>query len=272
MSLINDALKKAQTDVVRGTPPNPMEGSLAGAHVRPQKQSPFLKLAVLALFLGAGVWAVSLLLGSQDEPTAIVEVAAATPTAVTSNVATPNEALETAPEVATVPAEPVVGAAPHTPVAAESLQAPAATETQTVEDAPAPAETSASVVSAPAQPAPTPISNPAPAATPEPAAPVVAETTPAATAPAVPPEAEAIEAAPKPATDQGLRDEIIYTLKQLEITAVMGEGSKARIMSGGQIHRVGELINLDLKIRFQGKKAKTLFFTDAAGEIYEKAL
>ncbi|MDA9764265.1 hypothetical protein N9C83_02770 [Opitutales bacterium] len=262
MSLINDALKKAQTDVVRGTPPNPMAGSFAGAHVRPQKQSPFLKLGICALFLAAGVWAVSLFLGSSDEPIAVMEVATAAPTT----------ALEAAPEVAAVPSEPVVAVAPNTPVATESLQAPSATEAQTVEVAPALAEISTPVVSAPAQPAPTPISNPAPTATPEPAAPVVVEAAPAATAPAVPPEAQAVEAAPKPATAQGVKDEIIYTLKQLEITAVMGDGNKARIMSGGQIHRAGELINLDLKIRFQGKKAKTLFFTDAAGEVYEKAL
>ena len=264
MSLINDALKKAQTDVVRGGPPNPMAGSLAGAHVQPQKQSPLFKIAFLVLFLGASVWAVSLFLGSSDEPTAVVEVAAATPTA----------ALEAAPEVESLPAEPIVTVAPETPIVAEDPEVATTPETNPAVVAPGQAETSAPVVSTSAPPAEASISSPTPApvATPEPTAPAVAESTPTPTAPAVPPAAEPMEAAPKPSTPQEVKDEIIYTLKQLEITAVMGEGSKARIISGGQIHRAGELIHLDLKIRFQGKKGKTLYFTDAAGEIYEKAL
>ena len=123
-----------------------------------------------------------------------------------------------------------------------------------------------------------PVAEPSPAVAPtaEPTETVVAEAVVAETveetAPPVPPAPEPVEPAPKPVTDQSTRDEIVYTLKQLEVTAVMGDGSKARIMSGGQIHRAGELIHLDLKIRFQGKKGKTLYFTDAAGEIYEKAL
>ena len=257
MSLINDALKKAQTDVVRGGPPNPMAGSLAGAHVRPQKQNPFFKLAVLALFLGASVWAVSFFLGSSDEPTAVVEVAAATPAA-----------LEAAPEVEVVASAPVAAPAVETPVAnEESLQAPAVVETPPAEVVSAPVETAAPVAESLPEPVEAPVSLQAPVEEPAPEAP--AQVAVAETAPAVPPAA--VEA-PKPSTDQALRDEIIYTLKQLEITAVMGDGSKARIMSGGQIHKAGELINLDLKIRFQGKKGKTLYFTDAADEIYEKAL
>ncbi len=264
MSLINDALKKAQTDVVRGGPPNPMAGSLAGAHVQQQKQSPLLKIAFLVLFFGASVWAVSLFLGSSDEPAAVVEAAAATPTA----------AVEAAPEIESLPAATSVTVAPETPVVTEEPEVSTTPETNPAVVASGQAETSASVVSTSVPPAAASLSSPAPASvvTPEPTAPAVAESSPAQTAPTVPPATEPIEAAPKPSTSQEVKDEIIYTLKQLEITAVMGEGNKARIMSGGQIHRAGELIHLDLKIRFQGKKGKTLYFTDPAGEIYEKAL
>ena len=253
MSLINEALKKAQSDVSRGGPPNPMAGSLAGAHVRTEKKSPVVKLLGLVLILGAGVWAVSLFLGSSNEPQAVVEVASA-------QTAEP----EGVPEAESVPVTQSV---------AEQAEVNPAPESVAVEPAAQSAEEASAAVTVPENPEPVaqaPVQSSTVASESEPAALAVAET-PAETAPPVPP-AETEAPAAKPTTSQELRDEIIYTLKNLVVTAVMGDGSKARIMSGGQIHRAGELIHLDLKIRFQGKKGKTLYFTDAAGEIYEKSL
>lgn len=270
MSLINDALKKAQTDVER-VPVNPMAGSLAGAHVRQEKRSPYLKLVVIAMFLGVSVWAVSLFLGNSESPKPVLEVASATPQAESANVA-PSESEMSVPSMVET-TEPSA-----LPASAAETQAPIETTPDVqVESEPVlsrPNEGAAEIpasVAVQEQLVETIDSTPevAPQTAPEASAPTVTASV-EATPPATPPSA--VAATSKPATDQGLKDEIIYSLKRLEITAVMGDGSKARIMSGGQIHRAGELINLDLKLRFQGKKGKILYFSDPNGEIYEKSL
>ena len=277
MSLINDALRKAQTDVDRG-PVNPMAGSLAGAHVRHEKRSPYMKLGVIAMLLGASVWAVSLFMGNSEDPKPVAEVASMTTVAQAS----PAEAarVDAVPAQVAPPVEPVVETTVSTTAPAE----PIAEVSAQVESAPIVQPEPEPIVAEPAEIAPAVQQPPvaqqqvvevavsAPVVTPE----VAPESTPTesapleATPPATPPAA--VVETPKPVSNQALKDEITYTLKQLEVTAVMGDGSKARIMSGGQIHRAGELINLDLKIRFQGKKGKTLYFSDPNGEIYEKSL
>ncbi|MCB1119949.1 MAG: hypothetical protein KJT03_00250 [Verrucomicrobiae bacterium] len=266
MSLINDALRKAQNDTNHGRL-NPVAVGMAGSHVRPTRENSWTKILVGVLFILISAWAVTLLLSSRKgtEPSITAQVSTAPEGKVSpvETVASP-DVHEEAEQLLKIQKAAPVASSNIEPVAAPTL-------------APIPSETVAVANQIPAQektlePAP---KGPTAETTSQPAGnvevPAVAQTeapTPAKLPVATP---EPAKAEPIP-TAPDLHDQIVYELKQLDVTAVMGDGNNTRIMSGGQIHRSGELINLDLKIRFQGKKDKILFFTDANGEIYKKNL
>ncbi len=235
MSLINDALKKAQSEVDRGRM-NPVPGTIAGVRPRTKRKGSFLVILAIILVVGGAGWAVAFFI-------AIPGKASQSAPVVTPTIA-PVE-LAQLPEYPVVPVE----SAPVT-VAEDKL-----TETVVKEPVVEPLE-SLVVAQEPAQitVAEMPVKEVETAVTE--AAPV------AQTAPATPPALEVL----------ALNDEIVFRLKHLEITAVMGEGKNARVMTGGEVYKAGELINLELKIRFVGKKGPTLFFTDQHDLVYEKAL
>jgi hypothetical protein len=230
MSLINDALKRAQSDVDRGRI-NPLAQSLIGARPRQKKKGSFLVILAIVLVVGFGGWAIALIL-------------------------IPAKEKEFSPVVATAPVAPVVSQAPAVEAVAVSVEDPIK---DTVTSAPV------EVVATPApivEVAETVVDTPTPLPVPAPVAPTPSMATVSEPAPQIPPAEDA----------SMLKDEIIFTLKQLEITAVMGDGEGARIMTGGQVYRTGELINLDLKIRFMAKKGRMLVFSDKHDRVYEKNL
>lgn len=237
MSLINDALKKAQSEVDRGRM-NPVPGTIAGVRPRTKRKGSFLVILAIILVVGGAGWAVAFFIAIPSKSSQSVPVV--TPTIAPA-------------ELAQVPESPVV------PV--ESAPVPVAEDklTETVVNEPiveplesvVPAQETAQITVAEM-----PVKEVGTAVT-------LAEAAPATqTAPATPPALEAL----------ALNNEVVFKLKHLEITAVMGEGKNARIMTGGQVYKAGELINLELKIRFVGKKGPTLFFTDQHDLVYEKAL
>lgn len=234
MSLINDALKKAQIDVERGRM-SPVPGMLTGMHPQKKRSGSFLFILATLLVVGSAGWAVALFVSipSKKADTPVVAQAAA-PTALSqapmNELVTPApvEPIEVATEVPIVEAEPVV----EPTVSAEAII----------------------------------LGEPAPLTAWEP--PAVAEVVVPETKPVV----EPISATPSGRDTAALKDEIAFKLKHLEITAVMGDGKNARIMTGGQVFNTDELINLELKIRFMGKKGSTLYFTDQHNLLYEKAL
>ena len=65
---------------------------------------------------------------------------------------------------------------------------------------------------------------------------------------------------------------IIESIYELKIAAVIGHGNNTRIMIEGQVYRVGEMIDYTLQYRLTGEKNDTLFFTDPNGIVYEKHL
>lgn len=245
MSLINDALKRAQTDVERGRI-NPLSNSITGVRPRAKKKGSFLVILTIILVVGLGGWALALLIlpDKDKEPSLVVDAAPAEPVLTQ---APPAKAIEVSPT------NQVSIAAPVEEPATSEPEAPAPAQ---VFAAPAPiVETVETVVNTPA-----PVTAQIPAATlvePAPSPAAVSES-----APQTPPEMDA----------SALNDEIVFTLKQVEITAVMGDGMSSRIMMGGQVFKSGELINLDLKIRFMGKKGNLLLFSDAFNRVYEKNL
>lgn len=260
MSLINDALRKAQAEANCGRL-KPVATGMIGMHGRSTRKTSWTKILVGVLFILISAWAVTVLLNTRKDSDSAVVARAST---------APEETMAPAQLVAISDARKEV----EEPAAVSKLLAPEPPISET-----------------PVQPERTPESpqTPPQAATPVPAPVTARESSPtvedppapsvtqATTASATPSKALAGEAAPVeaeaiPDTAAGLRDEIVFTLKYLDVTAVMGDGKEARIMSEGQIHRAGELINLDLRIRFQGKKGSTLYFTDEKGEIYQKSL
>ena len=79
MSLINDALKRAQTDVDRGRM-NPVPVGMTSGHTRSHSQGSRVKILISALFIGAAAWAVILLVSSRSGhqvsgPTQVAEIA-----------------------------------------------------------------------------------------------------------------------------------------------------------------------------------------------------
>lgn len=237
MSLINDALKKAQTDVDRGRM-NPASGTLGGMHPQTKRKGSFLVILAIILVVGGAGWAVAFFIAipskSADAP---VVAQAAAPTelsqAPTVEVVAPTPAapIEEAPEALVAVAEPVIE--PAVPEATVLVEPAPSTMTEPTSEPSVAAEV------------------------------VVPKTEPVAeAAPSAPPELEAL----------ALNDEIIFKLKHLVITAVMGDGKNARIMTGGQVYKTNELINLELRLRFMGKKGPTLYFTDQHNVQYEKAL
>lgn len=247
MSLINDALRRAQSDVDTGRM-KPVSVSLTGAPPRSNQKSSFLKILTVVLILGIGGWAVALfiVLPTKNEESA--------PAAI-SSVPPSSEPLQ--PEVNI----PVVEAV----VEMDKIQTEVAVKTPANPETTEPEETVVPPVSSVEEPATSLALEAQPVASPS-------EGAPAPPVAVKKPTPEPLAQVAEPVAQLSLNDEIIFTLKQLDITAVMGEGKNARIMMDGQIHKAGELINLDLKIRFYGKKGSLLFFTDEKGQLYEKDL
>ncbi|MCZ6671575.1 MAG: hypothetical protein O7C75_01410, partial [Verrucomicrobia bacterium] len=209
-----------------------------------KSKGPVLVIVTAALVIGLAGWAVALFVVMPEEKS---EVAAA-PVAAAPVAALP------------VAASPVIAAeTQETPLATVVSNESETVAEVTVPTAPiveAPVETVAQQKAVVAQetttvaPAPEKVDQPRTVAVPPPAAPEVSQ----------------------PTVKLVLSDEIVYKLKRMEITAIMGDGKNARIMMGGQIHNVGELVDFGLKIRFAGKKGLLLFFTDEHGQVYKKKI
>jgi len=73
MSLINDALKRAQTDVGRG-PTNPLANTVTGVRPREKKKGSFLVILTIILVVGLGGWAIALLILPDKDSTRYVIV------------------------------------------------------------------------------------------------------------------------------------------------------------------------------------------------------
>ena len=258
MSLINDALRKAQNTVEKG-PTKPIPLGPAGTHQSSGNKGSFLIVLAVVLVISLAGWGVALIVSqsNEDEPVvaaAIIQEPAAAPVVVLETLAPAVEASE----VEAAPIEVAVEQAVTEPVVAPVSKSPEVV-TQVVEPVTTEPEEIAREVSFASE-----VSNPNLTATSEP--PIVASI------PAVPPaQTPAAEAKPTPINILP-SDEIVFFLKQMEITAVMGDGKNARIMMGGQIHQAGELIDLDLRIRLYGKKGTTLYFIDEQGKLYEKKI
>ena len=240
MSLINDALKKAQRQRDEGTPPatDPTAQNAAPEQlhrvVRREKPAGFRSQLLL---VGGGAVAAVLLLGigamfffrSSEQPAA----SAAKPT----QVANPTPAVATPPPAA--PATPAVVA-----------QAPAPTPP------PVSAPTAALPVAIVAPPAVAPAAPASPQFTLPPAP--VAEVAPIATSVLPPAPTER----PKAST------RMIGVIEHYKVGGIRMAGADSKVLMNDKVYRINDIVDHELNIRLTNIEAKALTFEDSRGAVH----
>jgi hypothetical protein len=245
MSLINDALKKAQRERT-GSADQPLPaapaGTTAGGRPAGHAAAPARSLwpiAVAALALVGGGTAVWFL-----KPTAPA------PVTVAANV---QPAASTSP-VATVPSDP----APAPGVAVATIPATPAPAPE-----PVPLQLHINLPSTPPTTAPTPgpVAQPAPP-------PVV----PAAPTPAVAPADTAAPAAPFQVTLQLEDPRILAFLDGAAINGIRIAADDAKLLMNKKVFRTGDVVDRDLGLKLTTIRPNELIFEDKRGIQYRKAL
>jgi hypothetical protein len=254
MSLINDALKKAQrarsTDAGDLAPPTTGGGRIAKRGQPLSAKSIVLySSGVLVLFVIAVVATVYVLNRPETRPVAAQKPVA--PAVITPETSGPL----IVPPVVNSPAAP-----PVTPVPIVSEKSPPPGASPAPSQPTEPATASSTQAAAPTATAPSPTSAPA---TPEKAT--------AGTAPAKPETSPAPAAIP-PAP--AMPDERIHRyLDALRVTAVrLQSPSESRVMMNDRVYRVNDIVERSLSLRLTKVESGQLTFTDANGVSYVKYL
>ena len=231
MSLINDALRKAQKQRTGELPPlasMPAIGGESAVRIAKRAKPAGFNTLLLRLGIGGAVLAVVIVGGT----ILVARKAPSRPPAV-------------APEVAaSQPAEPAVKPA-----------------------APAPAPTAfvVPIVSAPAPVAPPKTEAPvAKSATPKPeTAPTVVATTP----PPAPAKAEPVKPAGPPAK---LEPRAINYIESLRVAGIRASATDSKVLMNDRVYRLGNIIEHELGLKLTGITANSLTFEDERGGSYTR--
>lgn len=249
MSLINDALKRAQrqrkADEAGYAPPVPGQ---TGGHTVAHRGKPMTTQTLILIVAGAA---------------ALVML---------SVVATVYLLRDDTPTVPTPAAPATLAQTPVQPAPA-SDSAP-----QVVLSIPPPAEQPAETPPAEIKPTPTPAPVPAPVAPSEKApAAVAAATTPAATTPTaatpaapapLPPTPSPAPVAPAVTPDQ----QVLIYLDNLRILGVRFSGIDSKVLIGDRVFRINDVIERNFGLKLVEVQPDRLFFVDARGVTYAKNL
>lgn len=248
MSLINEALKKAQRARHEGAAASPAGADDGGIvkRAQPRKATTTLLFALGALVLVALSIAVTAYWVSQPTET---HVATAKPQPA-AETTTPAETTAAAPSVSfTAPA-----AAPATPVQPKDQHA-----TTVAVQPPAPATPS---------PAPT-VEAPAPARAKEPDTAVPAAQAPQPATAST--EAAAPEPAPAPASPPPVPDERVHkVVEALRVMGIRSSGTDSKVLMNDRVFRVNDIVDRALNVRLTKVAPDHLEFTDANGATYVK--
>lgn len=257
MSLINEALKKAQKERGAEVPPLAAMPSVGGES--PQRISRRGKSSGFppALLVGGGVLAIAVAMGGvfllrktpADQKPAILAEAPAPPQIPAAPRLTPSP-----PPLATVPASTIVP-----PVVTTPVQVPAATPRIEL-TAPAPAPVIMAVAEVPKPAAPTvaaPVT-PAPAAAPLFTFPVAA-----ATAPELP--------KPEPAPKSGkLEPRAINFIESLRVAGIRASATDSKVLMNDRVYRLGTVVEHEMGLRLTGITSNSLTFEDERGGSYTR--
>ena len=268
MSLINDALKKAQRD---RDPLAPTDALGAGPSGRSKARTPaqhwLLVLGSGALVLVVLSVAFTLFWTTPDAPPrkAAAVAPAARPAATTAPAAPAPAIVPVLPAARPAPAEvPPAAVTPPSPP-----PTPAATSAPVKNAAAAsPAQPAAPATIAPAKPAPA-APAPPPSLRPEPIAPT-------ATTPAVTPAATAAPASPAapsaPAAPPRPDEKVSAFIGTLRVAGVRAMGDDSRVLINDRVYRVNEVVDRNLGIRLVKVEPGSLHFVDGRGVAYVKYL
>lgn len=265
MSLINDALRKAQRERDRpgqtgGLPDHPWTEEVMPPPLPEGGRKTLSKGMVLGAAATAVLASVLILFfnrtqqaspAPEAEPAAPATKPVVQPKETVATVEPPTESSQPAPATtpAETPAAPAAAASSGTPASAPATAQPAVAATVGAETAPAPAANSTPVAAAPAPAAPT--------ATAPAAAPAVAAAKPAAT------EAET------PAPTIGLLSESQLRSKKvvdsLRISSMRGSGANIRVMIGGRLYRAGDIVESTIGLRLERISDGRVVFSDPTG-------
>ena len=247
MSLINEALKKAQRERTETTSDSPFipEGN-PGRSSRAHRDGPPVLLLVgggaLVALVVAGVFALLYFRKATPPPTASSTAVAVTPTVSSTPVpsAKPEPArpitVESKPaEVAVAKAVPEKSA----PSSLTSFTIPLSTETSTAKARPTGADKAGAV--------------------PEKAR-MSASTLPAAAVAGI----ESPAASPKPS------NQMITLVENLKVTGIRAAGADSKVLMNDRVYRLYDVVDHNQGIRLTGIAASALTFTDESGAVYTR--
>ena len=261
MSLINDALKKAQKlrTEESGAPPPPMPGGGASGVKIAKRQKPHSANTVVLLGVGAiGLVGLSVALTIYliNRPAATPAVASkSTPSVIPPPPLPPqNAAIESPPPPSAAAVPPVI------PPAAPVVKAPS--------------------VEKPSALSPAVIKQPAVAVNPAPLPVVTPVTTPSAATP-IPPASRAVEPAPpissvpaiatRPAAQPAVPNERVAAyVEALKVTAIRTSGADSRLLMNDRVYRVNDIVDRTLGVRLVKVAVDSLTFADENGVTYVK--
>jgi hypothetical protein len=248
MSLINEALKKAQKQRTGESTPLPAIGGESAERIARRSKSSGLNTLLLRLGIGGVVVTGVIVAGVflLRKP-ASVPVAATAPAPILATTSTPVAAAPT-PK----PAEPV-------PVPVAPAPAVASPSTATPTPAPAFVVTTAAAPAPPVIPkseAPAPIVLPVPAAS----TPVVAAEVPA------PPKPEPA----KSAVPGKLEPRAINFIESLHVAGIRASSSDAQVLMNDRVYRIGSVVEADMGLKLTGITTHSLTFEDEHGASYTR--
>ena len=261
MSLLNEALKKAQR---QRNEPTPFAGAGAARPVAPSR--PVLPLTLL-IVIGSGLLAIGGMLVVFLWPEKAPQATRSAPVVAAVPPATSVGPAMGAKPVGSLPATTTVSSAGPT----VTFPAPAgATTASPAVITPAPAPAVASVTSVPVSPIKSTTGNvaatPSPPATANLAAPVVTATTASSVAQPVLVAVPTPDTLAKPRADPRVN----AFLDALRVPGILASASAPRVLLNNQVFKPGDIVDRTLNLRLTQITAHTLTFTDASGCEYEK--
>jgi hypothetical protein len=271
MSLINDALKKAQRQRAADDPVGSTVASGLARRSQPKTSQSIALIAAGAVVLVAGSVAGTLFLlnrSAPSQPTPVEATLKATPTpapSVASPAASPLASNSPVAEKkssgndAMKPSAPLAGGSASTPVTegktSAALIAPKSVPPTTIANK---AATSSPVASA--GPSPNATLVPAASNPPPQGAPPGSTAAPAPALPTPPPVA--------PATSAALEERIHAFLEALKIAGARAAGPDSRVLMNDRFYRLNEIVDRNLQLRLIKVEANSLTFSDANGTTY----
>lgn len=270
MSLINEALKKAEQARAGGLPEAPAAPSapVIAKRGRAIGTRTLVLLGVVVVLVAVG-GTTMLFLRSGPEPASAPRAPGAVKATVAPAAKPAAARTSEAPSPTPTPSSPGSAASPAaTPAPSSSMPVP------TVNAPPATSSVTPAANVPPAAPAAAVSAPPPPPAAPVSAAPAIApSTTVAVSAPSpAPPVTPASPAVTAPLANATPRpdEKIAEYLDRLRILGVRSPGPDARVLIGERVYRINDVVDRSLGIRLQKVDPGKITFIDAAGVTYTK--